>query len=296
MTNIPTELLRTLIAVVDLRSFTKAAQILGVTQPAVSAQIKRLQSLLGTDLLDKSAPGVSLTATGEAVLSQARRLLSINDKIVDLTGPQHRRPTMRFGVPGDFTGPPLWRTLAEFRHRHPDVPFHMECGGSAFLFRELEQGELDLVIAVSDDEPHEQARHHWVEDMVWLRGNSINLDPAAPVPLVTRGQQCVYHRHAVAELEKAGRRYDIVFTAERINALSSIVAAGIGVTGIARSLARQMELAVWDDGVLPKLPNIVFNVCIREEAASQMLDELADAFVQLLRSDSKPAARGSALA
>ncbi len=46
MTNIPTELLRTLVAVVDLRSFTKAAQSLGVTQPAVSAQIKRLQGLL----------------------------------------------------------------------------------------------------------------------------------------------------------------------------------------------------------------------------------------------------------
>ena len=61
MINIPTELLRTLLAVVDLRSFTKAAQSLGVTQPAVSAQIKRLQGLVGADLLDKSAPGVTLT-------------------------------------------------------------------------------------------------------------------------------------------------------------------------------------------------------------------------------------------
>jgi DNA-binding transcriptional LysR family regulator len=51
MTNIPTDLLRTLVAVVDLRSFTKAAQSLGVTQPAVSAQIRRLQFLLGADLL-----------------------------------------------------------------------------------------------------------------------------------------------------------------------------------------------------------------------------------------------------
>ena len=65
MQNIPTDLLRTLIAVVDLRSFTKAAQMLGVTQPAVSAQIKRLQSLIGYELLDKSAPGVSLTQRGD---------------------------------------------------------------------------------------------------------------------------------------------------------------------------------------------------------------------------------------
>ena len=47
MLNIPTDLLRTLLAVVDMRSFTKAAQMIGVTQPAVSAQIKRLQYLLG---------------------------------------------------------------------------------------------------------------------------------------------------------------------------------------------------------------------------------------------------------
>ena len=82
MTNIPTELLRTLVTVVDLRSFTKAAHSLGVTQPAVSAQIKRLQTLLGGELLDKRAPGVALTPKGEAVVRHARRLLSVNDQIL----------------------------------------------------------------------------------------------------------------------------------------------------------------------------------------------------------------------
>jgi hypothetical protein len=65
MTNIPTGLVRTFVAVVDLRSFTKAAAKLGVTQPAVSAQIKRLQSLLGGDLFDRSVQGVSLTQQGD---------------------------------------------------------------------------------------------------------------------------------------------------------------------------------------------------------------------------------------
>jgi len=57
MINIPTDMLRTLVAVVDHRSFTKAAMTLGVTQPAVSAQIKRLQFVLGIDLFDKNAAG-----------------------------------------------------------------------------------------------------------------------------------------------------------------------------------------------------------------------------------------------
>src|SRR5450631_1510280 len=85
MLNIPTDVLRTLLAVVDMRSFTKAAQSLGVTQPAVSSQIKRLQYLLGCEVLDKSAPGVSLTPRGEIVVNNARRMLAINDEILQLT-------------------------------------------------------------------------------------------------------------------------------------------------------------------------------------------------------------------
>jgi DNA-binding transcriptional LysR family regulator len=72
MLNIPTDLLRALVSVVDTRSFTKAAQPMGVTQPAVSAQIKRLQYLLGYEVLDKSTPGVSLTPRGEIVVNNAR--------------------------------------------------------------------------------------------------------------------------------------------------------------------------------------------------------------------------------
>ena len=74
MTNIPTDLVRTFVAVVDLRSFTKAAAKLGVTQPAVSAQIKRLQSLLGGDLFDRSVQGQS-DAAGRLVVSYARAAL-----------------------------------------------------------------------------------------------------------------------------------------------------------------------------------------------------------------------------
>src|SRR5919206_2135475 len=123
MLNIPTELLRTLVAVVDLRSFTKAAQSLGVTQPAVSAQIKRLQALLGGDLLDKTAPGVSLTPRGEAVVDHARRLLEINDRILHLAAPRAAEPPLRIGVPGDFAGSILAAIFAAFRVRYPAVRF-----------------------------------------------------------------------------------------------------------------------------------------------------------------------------
>src|ERR1700710_1143414 len=136
MTNIPTELLRTLVAVVDLRSFTKAAQSLGVTQPAVSAQIKRLQGLLGSDLLDKSAPGVSLTSAGELVVNYARRLLSINDQILDIAGPRPAAKTVRIGATGDFTGSAIARGLRGQHARRPDLRFEIYTSNMEGLLRD----------------------------------------------------------------------------------------------------------------------------------------------------------------
>src|SRR6476620_9352666 len=112
MTNIPTDLLRALVAVVDRRSFTKAAAVLGVTQPAVSAQIKRLQFLLGAELFDRRYQGVSLTPQGEAVVTQARRMLSINDQIVSIAADDAKPElVIRLGTPSDFIASVLPDTL-----------------------------------------------------------------------------------------------------------------------------------------------------------------------------------------
>src|SRR2546428_13524275 len=143
MTNIPTELLRTLITVVDLRSFTKAAHSLGMTQPAVSAQIKRLQVLLGGELLDKSAPGVALTPKGEGVVQHARRLLSVNDHIVGMARP--RSPSgLRIGISDEAQSVMLGPVLGACRR---GAPGSVEIRGSDDVLRDPGQGESDLLMA-----------------------------------------------------------------------------------------------------------------------------------------------------
>ena len=104
MTNIPTDLLRTFVLVVEQRSFTRAAKAQGMTQPAISAQIRRLQSLLGIELFDKSAPGVALTPMGQHVIESARRLLSVNDHIVQIASPNATAQLVRIGVRKDCMG------------------------------------------------------------------------------------------------------------------------------------------------------------------------------------------------
>lgn len=246
MVNIPTELLRTLISVVDLRSFTKAAHALGVTQPAVSAQIKRLQMLLGSEILDKSAPGVTLTPIGEMVVNQARRLLSINDHILGLALPQPHSQTIRIGVPGDFASPHLPWTLAEFKTRWPEVRFSVRNGVSQLLREELRQGLLDLVIGLSAT-PSLDARQQWSEEVVWVRGSRVPFPLSERVPLVSFGDDCIFHVMAVEALQKAGRPYDVVYVSGSTTGLAAAISAGLGVMALARSRTGIPGLAVWDD-------------------------------------------------
>jgi DNA-binding transcriptional LysR family regulator len=276
MTNIPTDLLRTLVAVVDLRSFTKAAAKLGVTQPAVSAQIKRLQLLLGGDLFDRSTPGISLTQQGELVVGNARRLLSINDQIVQLGGAGPRPElVIRIGTPSDFIASILPDILGRFRERRPDVRFIVRADFFEPLLRELRSGEIDLFVGLSITPPSD-ARHSWAEDMVWVRGHSTRLDPDRPVPLVSYGEPCVYHRHAVAVLKAVGLDWEDVFMGPSMASLKGAVMAGLGVMALTQRRASEVGLVIWDDAPLPKLPDLYSGVYIREGGNRAAFEQLAD--------------------
>src|SRR4030081_3636470 len=93
--NIPTDLLRTFVAICELGSFTKAAHLFELTQPAVSAHMRRLEAMIGADLIEKSLAGVSLTECGAEVLRYARRMLAINDQIVSGGGLQSQAQVIR---------------------------------------------------------------------------------------------------------------------------------------------------------------------------------------------------------
>jgi DNA-binding transcriptional LysR family regulator len=288
MINIPTELLRTMVAVVDLRSFTRAAQSLGVTQPAVSAQIKRLQQLLDSELFDKSAPGVSLTPSGRLVVNFARRMLAINDQIVEISVPKLLAKIVRIGVSGDFAAPELLPVLAEFKLRYPALRFSVRGEHFDALSRDLRQGELDLLIGMSESDVMTDARHQWTEPMVWVRNPSLQLDPDAPVPLVTFGDICAYHRLALRAFSEAGRPFEIVFVGASEASVFAAVSSGLGVSAMPSRLAKRAGFEPWEEAPLPLVNDVFCGICIGENGDRIVLEELADAVHDLLYSDASP--------
>jgi DNA-binding transcriptional LysR family regulator len=283
MINIPTELLRTLIAVVDLRSFTKAAQQLGVTQPAVSAQLKRLQILLEGDILDKSAPGVSLTPMGELVVNYARRMLSINDQILELSAPRDQVQTIRIAVPGDFAAPYLPAVLAKFRRQWPQVRFSVKCGAFDAMLRDLRQGDLDILVGLTTSGPSHDARYHWIEEMAWVRGRTTSVDLNEPIPLISYGEICAFHRAALMALSQAGLDHDLVFVGSSISALSAAVSAGLGIMAYARSRITNDDMVIWDNGPLPPLNDLFSSIYLRDGGDQEALEQVAAALADVLK-------------
>jgi DNA-binding transcriptional LysR family regulator len=277
MVNIPTVLLRTFVTVVDTGSFTAAARALGVTQPSVSSQIRKLREILGNGLFERSGHRLSLTAQGEIVLTYARRMLSINDLILRVAEPKPTPRSIRMGMPEDFVGRRLTGLLADFRQRWPDLRFSIYPGDLEDQLQELRQGHLDIALGPSMNGSYADARHRWSEEAVWLRGRATTLDPAAPVPLVAFREDWICHRLAVAALSRAGRAHDLVFTAPTITSLAAAIGAGLGVMALSRSRVRLPDVTIWQDAPLPKLPDLSWGIYVREGGERGRLEEIADA-------------------
>ena len=99
--NLSTELLRAFITVIEVASFTRAAEILGRTQPAISLQIKRLEETVGYDLIERKGKEISLTERGEALAIHARQILRLNDLAVVQFEKPSKSSKLRVGLPVD---------------------------------------------------------------------------------------------------------------------------------------------------------------------------------------------------
>ncbi|KIF75058.1 LysR family transcriptional regulator [Streptomyces sp. 150FB] len=145
-----------LVAVAEEGSFTKAAARVYVTQPCVSAQIRRLEKELGQDLLDRGGRSVQLTDVGAAALPHARAVLtavnSLRNSVDDLTGLV--RGQVAVGSVASSMSLSLPELIADFSEKYPSVEISLSEGGSDQLIADARSGRIDVaVIGVSAEPP-----------------------------------------------------------------------------------------------------------------------------------------------
>ncbi|WP_418593178.1 LysR family transcriptional regulator [Ponticoccus sp. (in: a-proteobacteria)] len=144
--------LRTFYWVNRLGSFRKAAEVLNISQPTVSARIRGLEDELGVPLMLRDA-GLCLTPQGEELLGYARQVLRLTDDLSFQNAPQSRASRLRLGANGPVAATWLMALVDHLEAQHPTLRLEIEVNQSATLLKHLATGQLDLAI-LSTDTPH----------------------------------------------------------------------------------------------------------------------------------------------
>lgn len=260
--NIPIELLRSFVSIQETGSFTRSAEQLHLTQPAISAQIKRLQQLVGGEVFVKSAFGVSLTEKGEIVSRYAKRILAMNDQILSLSGSGSLSKSLRIGIPNIFAESMLSDLIAACRSGVEGDRIQFSCEPSLDLTRSFSSGYLDLAFILSPRTPPAQPIYRWSEQLCWCCARDFLLSPGAPVPLQS-WPHGLSDTAAIEALESAGLQYLIVFVASDLAGQLSALRSKLGYFVLPERVVPS-DLKIAREHYLPPLPSYEAGIYIRE--------------------------------
>jgi DNA-binding transcriptional LysR family regulator len=246
-------LLSAFVAVADHRSFTGAAAALNRTQSAVSMQVKRLETRLGVVLFSRTTTRVDITPEGEDLLDYARRLLSLGEEAAGQLLHGRIVGRVRLGVMEDLGSTLLPPLLASFARAFPRVQVFMETGLTRGMPERLGT-DFDLVVAM-----HPRGERAGtllrIEEPVWVCGSGEALKQHEDVvPLAVAPPGCLFRSWAIEALEKAGRRWRLVFVSPSYSAVLSVVAEGLAVTIVKEGLRPRELRSLSATPGWPKLP------------------------------------------
>ncbi|MEV0427412.1 LysR family transcriptional regulator [Micromonospora sp. NPDC050495] len=234
--------LRYFVAVAEVRHFTQAADLVGITQPSLSKQIHALETDLGAPLFERVRGNITLTAAGEVLLPLAKRILAdvetATREVQELVG--LRRGRVRLGATPSLAtslAPPV---LRRFRDAHPTVDLRVEEGGSQDLVRDLLRGDLDLALIIepsagtdpglrADPILRESLVVASVDPLPGARDGELRITDLRDQPLVMFREGYDLRDATLQACREAGFEPTLSVDGGEMDAVLSFVEAGLGV-------------------------------------------------------------------
>ena len=286
--------LRCFVAVADEGQFTAAADELNVAQPSISAQINRLEHVLGVTLFHRGRRPIALTDAGQQLLPLARRVLhGVEDVFAeaeDLEG--LRRGHVTIGTTPSIGATLLPPMLAAFHQRYPGVAVSFVERHSREIAAALELGDLDLALMVGPVTHPTLSiltlarehlivivgRHHELADRSWIR-----LADLATVPLIYFHEGYDVRATTEASFAAAGVSPTVALEGAEMGTVHAFVAAGLGAAIVPGLAATMSTDVVALDLVEPRIER---TVCLAYDqrhslsrAATALLEAIREAVV-----------------
>lgn len=273
---------RAFVLIADLKSFTRAAEAVGMTQSAVSLQLKRLEARIASRLIERTPRSVELTTNGATFLDRARDLLAAHDRAVAGALIPPRRLVL--GISDHAAGPELPTVLARVSAFDPGLSLDVRIGLSSELLDEFENAKFDAVIVRR--EPHRRGGQMLLEDEFgWFAAPTFRHRSGEMLRLAMLAPPCGVRAHAIRTLDKAKIAWVEAFTGGGVSAIAAATAAGLAVAPLARRIA---PLGVVDVGQALSLPSLGKSAVVRQSRISNSwalaaLHILAAAFRDIAR-------------
>ncbi|MGU3495561.1 LysR substrate-binding domain-containing protein [Xanthobacteraceae bacterium A53D] len=250
MKNVTIRQLRYFEALARHGHFRHAAEACGISQPALSMQIKELEQEVGTELFERGARRVRLTSFGEELAPRIRDILRSIDELGDLARASQDRlmGRLRIGVIPTIAPYLLPAFLASLSHHHAGLDIHVRETQTPRLLQELEDGRLDTaIVALPVSEPALIEVPLFTENFVLVRPGT---DAGKPVPdpeqlremrllLLEEGHCFRDQALSFCEVDMRAAPPRDILEASSLSTLVQMVDAGIGIT-----LIPEMAVAV----------------------------------------------------
>ncbi len=275
--------LRGFVAGVELGSFARAAERLGRSTSAVSAQLHKLERQAGAPLVEKSGRGLALTVAGETMLAYARRLLELNDEAVGALRGAALEGCARLGLQEDFGESALTGILGRFARAHPKVRIEARIARNAELVERVRTGALDLALVWNVGGDLSAVPRLAEIPMRWIAsaGELPRFDDREPLPLAALTAPCAMRSAATVALDAAGRPWRFAFESASLGGLWAATAAGLGLA-VRTRFGLPASLRALDEGEagLPPLPRLGLSLLQAEARSTPPIRRLAEIIEQ----------------
>ena len=271
--------LHALVMISKAGGVTRAAEMLSLSQPAVSHKIKRLEQVLGCDLLARRSGGSLFTESGEKLLHYAGRMLDLNDAIFASLGRQSLSGRIRLAMTEDTTGGDVARILGRFSRQHPQMNVQLKIAQSLVINDWLNKSEMDVgVMQIFESEVQPDDIVLFTDKLYWVKSPSHSLDFTKPIPFLSFDSNCFYKHWAQRQGEQHGIKINPVLECPSIGGILSATHAGIGVALI-NGLHLTQNMDILDD-VFPVPPSICYVVRTSKDtnsdAVKALINEIAN--------------------
>ena len=279
MRNLDMTTLRSFLEVAEQGGVTRAAQVLNLTQSAVTMQLKRLEELLGVDLLDRSNRRIALTASGEQLLTYARRIVDLNDEAVGRLSDEVYEGELTLGVPHDIVYPVVPRALKTFNGIFPRVNVILKSSSTVKLHEALKRGEVDIILTTEQQltpggETLAEMPLKWVGA---LGGQAWRKRPLR----LGFCKFCIFRATVLRRLDAAGIDWELAIESDEDRSVEALISADLAVGALLESSIPPHQEAINAQGALPDLgfqQVNMYGVANRDEITRQLADLLRQGY------------------